>query len=45
MMSKFKIELKNQLEENIKAHKDIIYMCDDIIEVVQIIKKKIKKKW
>jgi D-sedoheptulose 7-phosphate isomerase len=42
-MSKFKIELKNQLEENIKAHKDIIYMCDDIIEVVQIIKKKLKK--
>lgn len=42
-MSKFKIELKNQLEDNIKAHKDIIYMCNDIIEVVQIIKKKLKK--
>ena len=42
-MSKFKIELKNQLEENIKVHKDIIYMCDDIIEVVQINKKKLKK--
>ena len=42
-MSKFKIKLKKKIENNIKTHKDIIYMCNDIIEVVQIIKKKLKK--
>jgi D-sedoheptulose 7-phosphate isomerase len=42
-MKNLKIELKNQLEENIVVHKDIINMSDDIIEVIRSIKKKLKK--
>ena len=42
-MLKIISDLKNQLEQNIIAHQDIINMSDDIIEIVQIIKKKLKK--
>ena len=42
-MSKIEIELKNQLEENISAHKHILEMSEDIIEVIQNIHKKLKK--
>ena len=36
-------DLKYQLEQNIIAHQDILNMSDEIIEIVQIIKKKLKK--
>ena len=42
-MSKIEIELKNQLEDNIKVHKDIFNMSKDITDVIQNIKKKLKK--
>ena len=42
-MSKILSDLKNQLQQNIIAHQDIINMSDDIIEIVQIINKKVKK--
>ena len=42
-MSKIEIELKNQLEDNIKTHQDILKMSKDIIEVVKNIHKKLKK--
>ena len=42
-MLKIASDLKNQLEQNIIAHQDILNMSDDIIEIVQIIKKKLKK--
>ena len=42
-MSKILSDLKNQLQQNIIAHQDIINMSDDIIEIVQIINKKLKK--
>ncbi len=42
-MSKIKIELQNQLEENIKAHQDIFKMSKDIIEIIHNIEKKLKK--
>ena len=42
-MLKIVSDLKNQLEQNIIAHQDILNMSDDIIEIVQIIKKKLKK--
>ena len=42
-MSNIKSDLKDQLEHNIIAHQDILSMSDEIIEIVQIIKKKIKK--
>ena len=42
-MSKIEIELKNQLEDNIKVHKDIFNMSEDITDVIQNIKKKLKK--
>ena len=42
-MKNLKIELKNQLEENIRVHENIIDMSHDIIEVVQTIQKKLKK--
>ena len=41
-MLKISSDLKNQLEQNIIAHQDILNMSDDIIEIVQIIKKKLK---
>jgi D-sedoheptulose 7-phosphate isomerase len=42
-MPKIKIELQNQLEENIKAHQDIFKMSKDIIEIIYNIEKKLKK--
>lgn len=42
-MKNLKIELKNQLEENIRVHENIIDMSRDIIKVVQTIQKKLKK--
>ena len=42
-MSKIKIELQNQLEENISAHKNILKISKDIIDIIQNIKKKLKK--
>ena len=42
-MLKIASDLKNQLEQNIVAHQDILNMSDDIIEIVQIIEKKLKK--
>ena len=42
-MSKIKIELQNHLEENINIHKDILKMSKDIIDVIESVKKKLKK--
>ncbi|MDC1483468.1 SIS domain-containing protein, partial [Pelagibacteraceae bacterium] len=42
-MSKIEIELRNQLEENISVHKDLLEMSKDIIDVIQNIHKKLKK--
>ena len=42
-MPKIKVELQNQLEENIKAHQDIFKMSKDIIEIIHNIEKKLKK--
>ena len=42
-MSKIFSDLKNQLEQNIIAHQDILNMSDNIIEIIEIIKKKLEK--
>jgi D-sedoheptulose 7-phosphate isomerase len=42
-MLKISSDLKDQLEQNRIAHQDILNMSDDIIEIVQIIKKSLKK--
>ena len=42
-MSKIEIEFKNQLEENINIHKNILSMSEDVIDVIKIINKKLKK--
>ena len=42
-MSKIEIELKNQLEENVSAHYEILKISNDIIGVIQNIHKRIKK--
>ena len=42
-MSNLKIELKNQLEENINLHKNILKMSKDIVDVINDIYKKLKK--
>ena len=42
-MSKIKIELQNQLEENIKAHQDKLKMSKEIVEIIYNIEKKLKK--
>jgi D-sedoheptulose 7-phosphate isomerase len=42
-MLQIKTDLSNQLQQNIIAHQNILNMSDDIIEVVQIIKKKLNK--
>ena len=42
-MSKIEIELKDQLEENINIHQDMLKMSKDIIDVIENIKKKLKK--
>ena len=43
-MLQIKKDLSNQLQQNIIAHQHILNMSDDIINVVQVIKKKLKKK-
>ena len=42
-MSKIGIELKNQLEESIKIHQDILKISNDITDVIENIQKKLKK--
>ena len=42
-MSKIKVELQNQLADNIITHKDIINMSNDIIDVIKNICKRLKK--
>ena len=42
-MSKIENELRNQLEDNISAHKNILNMSKDISDVIQNIYKKLKK--
>ena len=42
-MSKIGIELKNQLEENINIHQDILKISKDITDVIENIQKKLKK--
>ena len=42
-MSKIINELQTQLEENIKAHKDILTISKDIIFVITKIEEKLKK--
>ena len=42
-MSKIEIELQKHLEENMNAHQDILKMSKDIIDVIQIIHRKLKK--
>ena len=42
-MSKIEIELKDQLEENINIHQDMLKMSKDIIDVIENINKKLKK--
>ena len=42
-MSKIVSDLKNQLEQNIIAHQNILNMSDNIIEIIEIIKKKLEK--
>jgi D-sedoheptulose 7-phosphate isomerase len=42
-MSNIGIELKNQLEENIKIHQGILKMSKDIIDVIECFYKKLKK--
>ena len=39
-MNKTQIELKNQLDENLSVHKDLLKLSKDIIQIIQIIKKK-----
>ena len=42
-MSKIEIQLKNQLNENVNAHKDILKISNDIIDVIKNVQKKLKK--
>jgi D-sedoheptulose 7-phosphate isomerase len=42
-MSKIKIELQSQIEENIIVHKKILDMSNDIVDVISNIQKKLKK--
>ncbi len=42
-MSKIKLQLKTQLDENISIHKNIIKMSEDISAIILNIKKKLKK--
>ena len=41
-MLNLNIDLKNQLDENIKIHSDIFEMSKEISEIILVIKKKIK---
>jgi len=43
MLSKTKIELKNQLEENINIHQKIFDIADEINAIILLIQKKLKK--
>jgi D-sedoheptulose 7-phosphate isomerase len=43
MKSGIEIELKDQLEENISVHKDILRMSNDIFHIIKNIYKKLKK--
>ena len=42
-MSKIEIDFKNQLEDNIKSHHAMFNLSLDVIDVIQNIKKKLKK--
>ena len=42
-MSKIGFELKKQLEENVKVHKEIFKMSEDISEIILNVHKKLKK--
>ena len=42
-MSKIKTELKKKLQESVNAHQNILKISEDIIEVIENIKKKLKK--
>lgn len=42
-MSKIQIELQNQLDENLSVHKDLLKLSKEIIQIIQIVKKKLKK--
>ena len=42
-ITEIKIDLQNQLEENINVHRDIIKMSKDVIDAIKNIQKKLKK--
>ena len=42
-MSKIEIEFKSQLEENINIHQDMLKISKDIVDVIENIKKRLKK--
>ena len=42
-ITEIKINLQNQLEENINVHRDIIKMSKDVIDAIKNIQKKLKK--
>jgi len=42
-MLKLEVELQNQLKENINVHQDILKMSNEIIDVIEIIHKRLKK--
>ena len=42
-MSKIEIDFKNQLDENIKTHRDMLNLSMDVIDVIKNIKNKLKK--
>ena len=41
-MSKIEIDFKNQLDENIKTHRDMLNLSTDVIDVIKNIKNKLK---
>ena len=43
MLSKTKLELQNQLKENINAHQELLKLSKDIDETIQYIGKKLKQ--
>ena len=43
MRKNIRIELQKQLEENFNVHQNILRISEDIVDVIQIIQKKIKK--
>ena len=42
-MNKLNIQLKIKLEDNIKAHKNILKLSNDIIDIINIVYKKLNK--